>query len=204
MWLVCSTSVTADRDQQHGPQSWAPADRKSKWKKLWASWCDSAAAAPPEEEVPDSWHTHLCQLVGNLHHISWRPAHVSLPSMSQETGWVFFFFFLCVRGITRQFFRVADGSQPPATRATETRVSLKVQPEAQHHCYWSSLIGRYRMKRLHIVAASTDHKTSKKNQKQFTTIVVYQCEKMSRLGHATVKILTSVMCRKQYCDMWIP
>lgn len=33
MWLVCSTSVTADRDQQHGPQSWAPADRKSKWKK---------------------------------------------------------------------------------------------------------------------------------------------------------------------------
>lgn len=102
--------------------------------------------------------THICcQLVGNLHHISWRPAHVSLPSMSQETGWVFFFFFFCARGITRHFFCVADGSQPPATQATENQGFLKMQPEAQARCYWSSFIGSCRMKRLHVVAASTDH-----------------------------------------------
>lgn len=59
MLLVCSTSVPADRDQQHGPQSLAPCWQEVQVKTLGASWCDSAAAAPPQGEVPGAWHTSV-------------------------------------------------------------------------------------------------------------------------------------------------
>lgn len=177
MLLVCSTSVTADRDQQHRPQSWPPADRKPKWKNFGPH--DVIPRLPHHQRRKFQAHdTHLCQLVGNLHHISWLPAHVSL-AVNVTSNWLGFFFFVHV-GLQDSFSVLQMVAGRPLLKSTEIRVFKSATRSS------ASLL-------LIII----NWKLQDGKKKQLTTFVVYQCEKMSRLGHATVKILTSVMCRKK-------
>lgn len=183
-----------------GLSPWPPADRKSKWKNLGPH--DAIPRLPHHQRGKFQAHdTHLLSTRGQpaSHFLTARSC---VPAVNVTRNWLgIYFFFLCTWDYKTVF--LCCRWQPAARYSSNWKSGLlKVQPEAQPHCYWSSFVGSCRMKRLHVVAASADHKTSNKAIHNFI-FVVYQCEKMSCLSHATVKILVSVMCRKKYCDMWI-